>query len=248
MSENNKKLPLISQREAALYNGSACQRKKVLPEEEYISKLEKILERDFFSDLEKMDLQIEFLSAYNNINTSNDAFVVDINVMSSARKLAEYYKHEDSRQEILASGNTSLTDFLSKNSSEDNTSFDRLLEKMNSERRAKYAWVYRSTVPLSHRDLSTICNIQKDPFFIKNGHNDKQLSLLSSMEADNKLSYVSPMFNPSGKNALMHVPEPASSCGSQSNRPLLNISNTRMEHTFGQPVSFYSGRFFTFIY
>eukprot|EP01137_Pigoraptor_chileana_P005427 Opistho-2@48483 len=89
---------------------------KVLDEDEFVNRMERIIERDFFPDLPKLRAQRE-----------TELFL-------DTRDPAPQQHCEDG----------SLDTFLYSNTSEDNESFNKIMDKTRERHRRRYAWVFDS--------------------------------------------------------------------------------------------------------
>ncbi|XP_069817232.1 splicing factor ESS-2 homolog [Dendropsophus ebraccatus] len=147
-------------------------KKKVLSEETYIQNLQKIIQRDFFPDVEKLRAQKEYLEAEESgdlekmrqiaikIGTSGrcsresplpyvtpatfetPAGVPGTPSFASKNKDGEEgvnEKTEEDGEEL-----PSLDNFLSRHTSEDNASFEQIMEVAKEKERAKNAWLYEA--------------------------------------------------------------------------------------------------------
>merc|ERR1711899_270429 len=93
---------------------------KVLEEDEYVEKVEKIIERDFFPELDKHKARSDYIDA------------ADRNDTNQMQRLRERFSTGRSRLESPATFDT-LDKFLSKHTSEDNESFNDLMEDQQKE-------------------------------------------------------------------------------------------------------------------
>ena len=106
------------------------QQKRVLEEDEYIGKISEIIKRDYFPDLDLLNAQYDHELA----KESKDPELI-------------YY----TLQQILKITNStdscktqkSLDEFLATYTSEDNASFERILFKINRNKRQKHQWLYK---------------------------------------------------------------------------------------------------------
>ncbi|TRX96296.1 hypothetical protein FHL15_003020 [Xylaria flabelliformis] len=146
--------------------------KKVIDEDSYTDALSHIIARDFFPGLLESETQQEYLDALDSqdpewISSAGRrlqhvmtpgrkrarrgtslapgsqtprGFVGDTPVSVSAESSAPTRADDDDKPEIDT--NMSLSAFQSKYTSEDNESFYKLLDKQNSKRAEKYAWLW----------------------------------------------------------------------------------------------------------
>uniref|UniRef100_A0A8B9LZT7 Ess-2 splicing factor homolog n=1 Tax=Accipiter nisus TaxID=211598 RepID=A0A8B9LZT7_9AVES len=147
--------------------------KKILDEEAYIESLEKIIQRDFFPDVEKLRAQKEYLEAEENGDlekmrqiaikfgsslgkSSRDTpapYVTPAtfetpevhpgglplgNKAKAGVKAAEEGEAEKDDKDALPS----LDSFLAKHTSEDNASFEQIMEVAKEKEKVKHAWLY----------------------------------------------------------------------------------------------------------
>ncbi|KAM5192586.1 splicing factor ESS-2 homolog isoform 1-T1 [Mantella aurantiaca] len=147
-------------------------RKKVLSEETYIENLQKIIQRDFFPDVEKLRAQKEYLEAEESGDLEKMRQIA-IKIGTSARlsketplpyvtpatfetpagipgtpslaaKLrtgdeAESEKTEEETRELPG-----LDNFLAKHTSEDNASFEQIMEVAKEKEKARNSWLYEA--------------------------------------------------------------------------------------------------------
>ncbi|XP_044131475.1 splicing factor ESS-2 homolog [Bufo gargarizans] len=146
-------------------------KKKVLCEETYIQNLQKIIQRDFFPDVEKLRAQKEYLEAEESgdlekmrqiaikIGTSGRCsresplpYVTPATFETPAgipgtplfntkhrEEDGESEKTDEDGKELLG-----LDNFLAKHTSEDNASFEQIMEVAKEKERAKNAWLYEA--------------------------------------------------------------------------------------------------------
>ena len=98
---------------------------KVMEENEYINEMEKIIGRDFFPGIQEMQKRIDMID-YLLRNGEAPAF--------------------ENAEEVV--GTQSLTEFQRKHTSEDNSSFNDLMEKHSHSFREKYPWLSNKGINL----------------------------------------------------------------------------------------------------
>ncbi|XP_026687653.1 splicing factor ESS-2 homolog [Diaphorina citri] len=144
--------------------------KKVLTEETYLNKIAEIIERDFFPDLEKLHAQNDFLDAMelNDVQKLRELYAKYSNSTpyvdrcESSPATFETPEHFTSLEEagsadheasVRSQGSCSskkstsgkyqsLNEFLSTHTSEDNQSFEDIIEHAKKKHRIKYPWLY----------------------------------------------------------------------------------------------------------
>ncbi|XP_066418171.1 splicing factor ESS-2 homolog [Molothrus aeneus] len=156
--------------------------KKILDEEAYIESLEKIIQRDFFPDVEKLRAQKDYLEAEENgdlekmrqiaikfgssLNKSSRdtpaPYVTPAtfetpevhpgglpvgNKSKAGIKTAEEGEAEKDDKDALPS----LDTFLAKHTSEDNASFEQIMEVAKEKEKVKHAWLYSAEEEYTRR-------------------------------------------------------------------------------------------------
>ena len=133
--------------------------KRILDEDAWVDGLKKIIEKNYFPDIKRRNLQFSFLGAYFHYLDGHTE--VDANSLyNSAHALAVYYNmllgetpdlpiSSPSEPSFLYSSKldqfSSLSAYLTSTTSEDNASFEKLLEAINAKKREKFAVTYGST-------------------------------------------------------------------------------------------------------
>ena len=109
-------------------------RKRILKEDEYTQRLGWLIKRDFFPDLVRLEAQVAFMECLESMNPEG--------MMRHARKLDEL------DHPIPPEEDEPLSVFLEQYTSQDNHSFEELLDSMNVERRKKLAWIQQKALSI----------------------------------------------------------------------------------------------------
>uniref|UniRef100_A0A3P9CR36 Ess-2 splicing factor homolog n=1 Tax=Maylandia zebra TaxID=106582 RepID=A0A3P9CR36_9CICH len=156
-------------------------KRNVLDEEEYIESLEKIIQRDFFPDVTKLQAQKEYLEAEENgdlermreISIRYGSSLTKSTPQSSApyvtpasfetpvgqlgspastysAKAVDGGKADDTEEQNLPS----LDRFLAKNTSEDNASFEQIMDLAKDKEKLKHAWLYEAEAEFKQQNLA----------------------------------------------------------------------------------------------
>lgn len=154
-------------------------KRKVLDEEEYVESLEKIIQRDFFPDVTKLQAQKDYLDAEENgdlermreISIRYGSSLAKSTPQTSApyvtpasfetpvertgspsssylSKSAAGVKKDDEKEEKKL---PSLDQFLAKNTSEDNASFEQIMDLAEDKEKLKHAWLYEAEAEFKER-------------------------------------------------------------------------------------------------
>lgn len=192
------------------YNSKIKQ--KILEEEEYLAVLDKIVERDFYPELTKLKLRTEYIDALDSNNVEKlrriqiqleqvTPNVSQKTVAATPQGFDTPFDEESGKigEEDISNtkdekGNDNLTldRFLAKNTSEDNASFEKIMEVTRAKHREKHAWLFEQQQEL-HQRL------------------DASKALPSTIEGQMKAIESKPnnvdTWKYEAKNALMYVPE-----------------------------------------
>ncbi|XP_029024046.1 splicing factor ESS-2 homolog [Betta splendens] len=154
--------------------------RKVLDEEDYIESLEKIIQRDFFPDVTKMQAQKDYLEAEESgdlermreISIRYGSSLTKSTPRSSApyvtpasfetpvggsaspssthggKGLEKEHKDDDDNEEKEL---PCLDRFLAKNTSEDNASFEQIMDLAKDKEKLKHAWLYEAETEFKQR-------------------------------------------------------------------------------------------------
>lgn len=148
--------------------GTAKKKKsKILDEETYIERMGEIIQRDFFPHLEKLNAQNEYLDALEQQDTKKmrelfEKYSFERPSISRLPSPATFETPERAENKDLTPRSTlssvrsnvnrnledeknpgGLDDFLSQHTSEDNMSFEEILEENEAKHRLKHAWLYK---------------------------------------------------------------------------------------------------------
>eukprot|EP00794_Sanderia_malayensis_P013759 gene13759-15198_t len=178
--------------------------------------VEKIIERDFFPDLPKLQLQEEYIEALN----SNDIEKLRAIELKLDRGLARknftggtpgafetplphsdnenHIENKSSTQRVFSNSeddkapDVSLDKFLAKNTSEDNASFEKIMEESKIRLRQKYSWLFEKEDEQSNKQNETLS--------LPSCEDQAKYSIDSKPANVDTWTYKT-------RNALMYVPE-----------------------------------------
>lgn len=142
-----------------------ARKRKVLEEDDYTEKIERIIERDFFPDLAKLKAQLEYQKAIDRNDLVEIArlkvkFSVRVarpdTVQSSSQSSFETPERRKDDADKVPADKAKLEDlckdlnipkdkldiFLAKYTSEDNESFEEIMEETKNRELSKYPWLH----------------------------------------------------------------------------------------------------------
>jgi protein DGCR14 len=129
----------------------ALKNKAILPEEDYVAALGRIIQRDFYPDLPRLRDQLEWLSSVNPKDAALARSIILSEQRSWGEELGDAPAAADADHDAAAAAaddeaavdtSTSLSKFLAGHTSEDNESFQQLLHKMQEAHRRSHWWAY----------------------------------------------------------------------------------------------------------
>lgn len=191
-------------------------RGKILDEDTYIGKMAEIIQRDFFPDLEKLHAQNDYLDAleHNNIKRMRELYEKyssgrphteqrpvspatfetpmrnGLGIEESLPGTPKSVQHTDVAEGEGETGEKmGLDTYLSSHTSEDNASFEEMMEEAEKRQRLKFSWLYEV------EEKSRALAIERNK--------NEPLSIEGNMERPRELegwSYTN-------KNYIMYVPD-----------------------------------------
>lgn len=105
--------------------------KKVVQDDEFVSSLSNIIQKNFFPDLERINAQYDYLVALEQ---------GDISALRNASERLDKFSQEQQPQ------HSELSHYLSNHNTEDNASFEELLKAINEKRMQKRTWIQNQTM------------------------------------------------------------------------------------------------------
>ncbi|XP_041826658.1 splicing factor ESS-2 homolog isoform X1 [Melanotaenia boesemani] len=152
-------------------------KRNVLDEEEYIESLEKIIQRDFFPDVTKLQAQKDYLEAEENGDLERMREIsirYGSSLKSTPHSSAPYVTPASFETPVGHSGSPSSTysckgsdvekkdddeekklpsldRFLAKNTSEDNASFEQIMDLAEDKEKLRHAWLYEAEAEFKQR-------------------------------------------------------------------------------------------------
>lgn len=190
---------------------------KILDEETYIEKMGEIIQRDFFPDLEKLKAQNEYIDALEQNDTKKMRELFEkyslerpnTERLASPATFETPVRKENNNEDTplsTASGKTNsskakesktieskigLDAFLCNNTSEDNASFEEIIEENQKKHQLQNAWLYK--VETEPRILA-----------IEDG---KQLLAIENGNDSKKRPYEVETWSYKNKNYIMYIPD-----------------------------------------
>ena len=146
----------------------------VLEEDDYVERMSRIIKRDFFPDLNKLNVQTQLLEALNHSDSAraNQLSFRLAQLTGKTTHVAQTPRESNWETETVATTKTSqdeglrLDEFHRKYTSEDNASFSEILEKNQLQQRLKYDYFYKGqgakqTLSIQDQEKMTIEHISK---------------------------------------------------------------------------------------
>ena len=147
-------------------------RVKVLDEDEYGEQLSNIIERDFFPELDKLKAQSEYINATDNADSAtiqrlqarySSKVSHRLNTPSTFETPQSDSKEDDVIEEPVVGVDPTLPEkpkesldkFLAKHTSEDNESFNELMEETRKDFVENHSWMFKKEEQLSIENKAT---------------------------------------------------------------------------------------------
>jgi protein DGCR14 len=237
--------------------------RKVLDEDTYTDALSHIIARDFFPGLLESETQHEYLDA---VESRDEAWISSAGrrlqqVMTPGRRRlkrptmptlggqtptgfvgdtpASVVSATSTvlEEKVSVDTNMSLGAFQSKYTSEDNESFNKLLDKQNQKRAEKYAWLWRGNKLPSKQQLKQLeveARISQTRSLTDDGYKDKRLAIRdkddrpAAPEAWKSKPTNQLMFAPEGVDGMLETPADRAQAESRAAPKMIVYANTRM--------------------
>jgi protein DGCR14 len=202
---------------------------KILSEDDYTSAITTIIERDFYPNLSEMRKQTRYLDAVEEGNP--------IHIATAARRLTTPYTgevpeeedEEDKKERILREDvlGMRLDSFQAKYTSEDNESFNSLLDEQNAKQREKFAWKFHGNKKLTKQEFAIE---QKKVLLLEEGLDGKVVVPGERTDEEGKWSKETQLWPWNPMNVLMNphpgledqLPDPS------QEQKLIRHDNTRV--------------------
>ncbi|XP_077594236.1 splicing factor ESS-2 homolog [Stigmatopora nigra] len=155
--------------------------KNVLNEEDYIESLEKIIQRDFFPDVTKLQAQKDYLDAEESgdLERMREISIRYGKFKTTPRSSAPYVTPASFETPLGRAGSPSISNrggdadsvagdkseekelpsldrFLAKNTSEDNSSFEQIMDLAEDKEKMKHAWLYEAEAEFRERHQANL--------------------------------------------------------------------------------------------
>nr|CAG4646333.1 EOG090X07SU [Macrothrix elegans] len=195
-------------------------KQKVLDEDDYVHKLEKIIQRDFFPDLTKLQIQAAYLEALETNDVVKLRQIYEKYSLGANKIRESQLGHaspatfetptrdnpgdfSDTASVCSATSNSSkkskypedklsLDEFLNTHTSEDNESFEEMMDEAKKKHRLKYGWLYDA------EDKSKV-----------NQETNLALPSIERQAIEDKRPAQVDTWNYTANNSIMYVPEGA---------------------------------------
>lgn len=186
-----------------IYTTNTKIKQKILEEEEYLTVLGKIVERDFYPELSRLKLRTMYIDALEN-NDLEALRTIQLELEKGTPAIGrketprsfdnsnDYVKDSEEKVESELHPNLTLDQFLMKNTSEDNASFEKIMEATRKKHREKHAWLYEKQLELEASQQASLA--------LPNLSEDGVLAIESKPNNVDTWRYVP-------RNALMYTPD-----------------------------------------